>query len=105
MHEFGGYSSSLKHPLRYKHLSSVQFGSSSLLERIGVEAFYATNISDVSIPSRVRELCDNCFYTYLLRLGPSSSLERIGEWAFSFTNLKNGSKVVSIPDKVRNLDG
>ena len=44
-----------------KSLRRVNFGSSSLLKRIGVECFGWSGVEDVSIPDGVRELCDRCF--------------------------------------------
>ena len=64
----------------------MMLGSSSSLERIGVECFAYSGVEEVSIPDGVRELCDDCF-TWCNRLrrvtfGSSSSLERIGFRAF-----------------------
>ena len=64
----------------------MTFGSSSSLERIGVEWFYSGVVEQVTIPDSVRDLCDRCFkWYYCLRrvyFGSSSSLEQIGFRAF-----------------------
>ena len=64
----------------------MNFGSSSSLERIGVECFEGSCVESVSIPDGVRELCDFCFYKCKslrrVNFASSSSLERIGFQAF-----------------------
>ena len=64
----------------------MTFGSSSSLERIGVECFQESGVEDVSIPDGVRELCDRCLsWCRSLRrvtCGSSSLLERIGNACF-----------------------
>ena len=66
-----------------KTLCRVIFGSSSSLERIGVECFAVSGVGEVSIPDGVRELCRGCFYECKslrrVTFGSSSSLERIGD--------------------------
>ena len=42
-------------------LRRVNFGSSSLLERIGDSCFKGSGVEEVSIPDRLRELCKGCF--------------------------------------------
>ena len=84
-------------------LRRVTFGSSSALERIGVECFAYSGVEDVCIPNSVRELCDCCFkWCKSLRRvtsGASSALERIGDSCFA----GSGIEEVSIPDSVREL--
>ena len=84
-------------------LRRVNFGSSSSLERIGVECFKNSGVEDVSIPDGVRELCDRCFCECaslrLVNFGSSSSLERIGAYCFEGSGVED----VSIPDGVREL--
>ena len=81
----------------------MNFGSSSSLERIGVECFEGSGVAEVSIPDSVRELCSRCFkecrYLRRVNFGSSSSLKRIGDACFE------GSRVeeVSIPDSIREL--
>ena len=76
-----------------KSLRRVTFGSSSLLERIGVSCFAGSGVEEVNIPDGVRELCDRCFEgcksLRRVMFGSSSSLERIGFRAFlgSFAGL------------------
>ena len=74
------------------NLSSVTFGPSSSLERIGVEAFAdreelsgkcsSCGLGKIDIPDSVRELGDRCFSSWCgavgVTFGASSSLERIG---------------------------
>ena len=61
-------------------------------------------VSEVSIPNRVRELCERCFFDCksLTRVifVPQSSLEHIGVEAFLGTNISE----MAIPDSVRVLD-
>ena len=91
----------------------MTFGPSSSLERIGVAAF-GTRLDmdqrardcwlfDISIPDRVRELCDGCFKgcrsLRRVTFGPSSSLERIGVSCFEAT----GVEEFAVPDSVREL--
>ena len=56
------------------------FGSSSSLERIGVECFRGSGVEEVSIPDSVRELHHKCFSgcksLRRITFGSSSSLER-----------------------------
>ena len=84
-------------------LCRVTFGSSSLLERIGISCFEDTSLGEITIPDSVRELCDECFISCerLCRVtfGSSSSLERIGISCFEGTSLGE----ISIPDSVREL--
>ena len=39
----------------------MNFGSFSLLERMGVSCFEGSGVEEVSIPNGVRELCNGCF--------------------------------------------
>ena len=86
-----------------KNLRRVSFGSSSSLERIGIECFQASGVEEVSIPESVRELCDRCFSGCVslrrVNFGSSSSLEQIGVSCFEDT----GVEEVSLPDGVREL--
>ena len=58
------------------------YGESSSLERIGSEAFSKSGLTDIFIPSRVKELGAKCFWNCpalsRVTFGKSSSLERIG---------------------------
>ena len=88
-----------------KGLRRVLFGSSSSLERIGVECFQGSGVKEVSIPDGVLELCDCCFEgcksLRRVNFGCSSSLVRIGVRCF----WSSGVEDVSIPDGVRELSG
>ena len=94
------------------NLRRVTFGSSSSLERIGVEAFsgqivsgkcMACRLEEISIPDSVRELCERCFYRcWNLRrvtFGLSSSLELIGAGCIEVTTVRE----FHVPDGVRVL--
>ena len=76
---------------RYKRLRCVIFGASSLLEQIGFDSFAQTNLQEVSIPGRVRVICDNCFAgckcLRRVTFGPSTQLTCIRKNAFSETVL------------------
>ena len=69
----------------------MNFGSSSLLERIGVECFDGSGVEDVSIPDGVCQLCEGCFdgcdSLHYVNFGSSSSLERIGTRCFASSEL------------------
>ena len=82
-------------------LSLVRFGSSSSLERIGIRWIYGTRVEEVSIPSGVRELCDECFKgcktLRRVTFGPSSLLERIGDLCFD----EPGLVKLEIPPSVK----
>ena len=94
------------------NLRRVTFGTSSCLERIGVEAFSgqiasgkgkACAIEEINIPDSVRELCNRCFYgCWNLRrviFSSSSSLERIGIGCIGATLVSE----FHVPDGVRQL--
>ena len=82
--------------------SSVTFGPSSPLKRIGVEAFGSVSgflgttgpckVVAISIPDSVVELCDRCFIGCLglrcVKFGPLASLERMGVSCFAETPSK-----------------
>ena len=91
-------------------LRRVTFGSSSLLERIGVSCFEMTGIKEVSIPDSVLELCDNCFKAcsrlHRVIFGSSSLLQRIGVETFGgipYRKILCGIVEIYIPDSVREL--
>ena len=87
----------------HRSLRRVTFGSSSLLERIGVSCFEGTGVEEVGIPDGVRDLCDCCFKGCKnfrhVTFGSSSLLERIGVSCFE----KTGVEDVRLPDSVREL--
>ena len=90
----------------------MSFGSSSSLQRIGIEVFGGVvgwgnstpcGIARITIPSSVRELCDRCFFWCSslvdVTFAVSSSLKRIGVGCFEGTRIEE----ISIPDNVREL--
>ena len=87
----------------WKNLSTVSFGSSSTLVRVGKEAFARTSIHEIRIPDCVEEICDSCFdeckSLSRVTFGPSSSLKRIGARAFAATSIRE----IHIPDSVEEL--
>ena len=88
----------------WKNLSTVSFGSSSTLVRVGKEAFANSGLTEISIPDSVKVIDDSCFSccSCLLRVifGTNSTLERIGAYAF----VDSGLREISIPDSVKVID-
>ena len=88
---------------RCRNLLRVTFGESSLLKRIGKEAFSRSGLIEIHIPSSVTELCADCFSwcSSLTRVTFSqpSSVKVIGKFAFSWSRVTE----IDIPDSVEEL--
>ena len=88
---------------KWENLSTVSFGSSSQLERIGEYAFANSGLTEISIPDSVTDIgygCFNrCYALTKVNFSNRSQLERIGEHAFTYSNLRE----ISIPDSVTEI--
>ena len=89
---------------RYAGLKSLSFEEHSTLETIGSEAFYSCELSEICIPSSVKEINYNAFsYCSSLRsvdFEKTSNLKTIGSYAFhycgSLTNINLPSSLETI---------
>ena len=83
----------------------VSFSLSSSLERIGSEVFMETLIRDITIPHRVRDIGDRCFWNCknLLRVSFRSPcvLDRNGDCRFSTSGLCE----ICLPDSLTYIGG